>query len=129
MKRDARVFVRCGDTPWISTYCPNCGKRISVDDHFCKECGQELSFENYNKVRELDRLGKIKLTRNWTEYYVNEEENQSVFLARLEQLEKAPKSTVVTVSGMTSLVILSYPSKASLPTSSSYSLPCSASIS
>ena len=53
MKRDARVFVRCGDTPWISTYCPNCGKRINADDHFCKECGQELSFENYNKVREL----------------------------------------------------------------------------
>ncbi|MBO7692097.1 MAG: zinc ribbon domain-containing protein, partial [Methanobrevibacter sp.] len=45
MKRDARVFVRCGDTPWISTYCPNCGKRINADDHFCKECGQELSFE------------------------------------------------------------------------------------
>lgn len=88
MKRDARVFVRCCDTPWISTYCPNCGERIYPNDHFCKECGQELSFENYNKVHELDRLGKIKLTRNWTEYYVNEEDNQSVFLARLEQLEK-----------------------------------------
>ena len=88
MKKDARVFVRCGDCPWIATYCPNCDTRISPDDHFCKECGQELSFENYHKVRELDRLGKIKLTLNWTEYYVNEEENQSVFLARLEQLEK-----------------------------------------
>ena len=88
MKRDARVFVRCGDSPWISTYCPNCGKRISADDHFCKECGQELSFENFNKVLELNRLSKIKLTRNWTEYEVNEEDNQSVFLARLEQLEK-----------------------------------------
>lgn len=88
MKKDARVFVRCGGAPWIATYCPNCGKRISAEDHFCNECGQELSFENYHKVRELDRLGKIKLTLNWTEYFVNEEENQSVFLARLEQLEQ-----------------------------------------
>lgn len=88
MKNDARVFVRCGDSPWIATYCPNCGKRISAEDHFCKECGQELSFENYHKVRELSRLGKIKLTLDWREYFVNEEENQSVFLARLEQLEQ-----------------------------------------
>ena len=88
MRKNARVFVRCGDAPWISAYCPECGTRISPDDHFCKECGQELSFENYNKVRELSNQGKIKLTVNWKEYFVNEEENQSIFLARLEQLEQ-----------------------------------------
>ena len=88
MKKDARVFVRCGDTPWIAAYCPHCGTRISTEDHFCKNCGQELSFENYNKVSELANLGKIKLTLNWREYFVNEKENQEVFLARLEQLEK-----------------------------------------
>ena len=87
MKQEVRIFI-CNDSPWIVSYCPQCGKRVYQNEHFCKECGQELSFENYNKVRELDRLGKIKLTRNWTEYYVNEEDNQSVFLARLEQLEK-----------------------------------------
>ena len=88
MKKDARVFVRCGGCPWISAYCPECGTRISTEDHFCKNCGQELSFENYNKVRELSNQGKIKLTLNWKEYFVNEEENQALFLARLEQLEQ-----------------------------------------
>lgn len=88
MKRDARVFVRCGDTPWITACCPHCGTTINTGDHFCKNCGQELSFKNYNKVRELSNQGKITLTRDWKEYFVNEEENQSLFLARLEQLEQ-----------------------------------------
>ena len=88
MKKDARVFVRCGNSPWITACCPHCGSTISTGDHFCKNCGQELTFENYNKVRELSNLGKIKLTVNWKEYFVNEEENQSLFLARLAQLEQ-----------------------------------------
>jgi predicted amidophosphoribosyltransferase len=86
MKREVRIFV-CNDSPWISSYCPQCGKRVYQNEHFCKECGQELSVEDYNKV--LDDGGcSIDLQPVWTEYIVTDEMNKIAFVKELRKLEE-----------------------------------------
>ena len=86
MKKEVRIFV-CNDSPWISSYCPQCGKRVYQSEHFCTECGQELSFEDYEKV--LDDGGcSIDLPPVWTEYIVNDEMNKIAFVKELRKLEE-----------------------------------------
>ena len=86
MKREVRIFV-CNDSPWISSYCPQCGKRVYQNEHFCTECGQELSFVDYEKV--LDDGGcSIDLPPVWTEYIVNDEMNKIAFVKELRKLEE-----------------------------------------
>ena len=71
MKREVRIFI-CDGSPWISSYCPHCGKRVYINEKFCKECGQELSFDDYKKVL-YDGGCSIDLPPDWTEYIVNDE--------------------------------------------------------
>lgn len=86
MKKEARVFI-CNGSPWISTYCPHCGKRVYAREHFCSSCGQELSFVNYEKVLN-DGGCSIDLPPVWTEYFVDNEMNKIAFINELKKLEE-----------------------------------------
>ena len=86
MKQEVRIFI-CDGSPWISSYCPHCGKRVYMNEKFYNECGQELSFDDYKKV--LDDGGcSINLPPDWTEYIVNDELNKIAFVRELRKLEE-----------------------------------------
>ena len=87
MKREAIVFVRHG-SPWITTNCPNCGKHIPFDQKFCSECGQEMSYEHFKKVRQTGGAG-LKMTGTWTQCIPDDDGvNREVFIRELEKLER-----------------------------------------
>lgn len=86
MKQEVRIFIS-HNTPWLTSYCPHCGKRVYMNENFCKDCGQELSFDDYKKV--LNDGGRsFDLPRDWTEFIVNDELNKMAFVKELRKLEE-----------------------------------------
>lgn len=43
--------VPCETTEYV---CPNCGKFVSTDDHFCSNCGIELEFSDELQIIEME---------------------------------------------------------------------------
>ena len=98
MKKEVRIFIK-HDSPWLCAICPGCAKVVYTDQKFCPNCGQELSFIDYLKVRHDGGSSIPKLPRVWTEYIVDDTLNKNAFIQRLEQLEQTchvnPKDSTI----------------------------------
>lgn len=84
--KEAIVLVKLGASPWYNTICPYCNHPVSSAWKFCADCGQAISFNNFNRVI---RAGykRINLTEEWKECVVDNNLCKDYFIQQLGILE------------------------------------------
>jgi hypothetical protein len=48
--KEAIVLVKLHASPWYNTICPYCKHPVSSAWKFCADCGQAISFKNFNRI-------------------------------------------------------------------------------
>lgn len=86
MKLEVRTFVR-HSSPWICSICPTCGKSVCQSENFCKNCGQELSFESFNIISK-DGGHSFDLPPTWSEIVIDDKIRKMRFMQGLKELER-----------------------------------------
>ena len=84
--KEAIVLVKLHASPWYNTICPYCKHLVSSAWKFCADCGQAISFNNFNRIV---RAGykRIKLTDEWTECVADSNLCKDYFVRQLAFLE------------------------------------------
>lgn len=84
--KEAIVLVKLNASPWYNTICPYCKHPVSSAWKFCADCGQAISFNNFNRIV---RAGykRIKLTDEWTECVADSNLCKDYFIRQLAFLE------------------------------------------
>ena len=84
--KEAIVLVKLHASPWYNTICPYCKHPVSSAWKFCADCGQAISFKNFNRiVRAGDK--RINLTDEWTECVADSNLCKDYFIRQLAILE------------------------------------------
>lgn len=84
--KEAIVLVKRGTTPWYNTICPYCKHPVSSAWKFCADCGQAISFNNFNRIVRAGE-NRIKLTDEWTECVADSNLCKDYFIRQLALLE------------------------------------------
>ena len=84
--KEAIVLVKRGASPWYNTICPYCKHPVSSAWKFCADCGQSISFNNFQRIV---RAGykRINLPDDWTECVADSNLCKDYFVRQLAFLE------------------------------------------
>ena len=84
--KQALVLVKRGASRWYNTICPYCKHPVSSAWKFCADCGQSISFNNFQRIV---RAGykRINLPDDWTECVADSNLCKDYFVRQLAILE------------------------------------------
>lgn len=84
--KEAIVLVKRDASPWYKTICPYCKHSVSSAWKFCAECGQAMSFNNFNRIVRAGNI-RINLTDEWKECVADSNLCKDYFIQQIAILE------------------------------------------